>query len=205
MSCDVGKSTEGFENELWRRWSDGKVAEWALLYISISMSSAHSPTFPSLHLPYVTTHYRTLPSLYLRHSSFSNSSVASPASQFILQPFFRFSYVTSSWLNSTGEPPMALKPVYTTYYYTNTVCGDVTYRQCFVSCIRPEIRSLQHGCQKAHWDVQYNERYHLANMINVVSCFYFFSMSLYSLLYSSVSQCIVRGRHVVLEICPYVP
>ena len=64
-------------------------------------SSAHSPTFPSLHL--VTTHSPTLPSLYLRHSSFSNPPVASPTSQFILQPFFRFSYVTSSSLNSPGE------------------------------------------------------------------------------------------------------
>ena len=42
--------------------------------------------------------------IYLRHRSFSNPSVASPTSQFILQPFFRFSYVTSSSLNSPGEP-----------------------------------------------------------------------------------------------------
>ena len=42
-------------------------------------SSAHSPNFPSFHP---------------RHSSFSNPLVASPTSQFILQPFFRFSYVT---------------------------------------------------------------------------------------------------------------
>ena len=103
--------------------------------ITITMSSAHSPTSPSLHLchnsfsnpsvasptsqfisnscfasptsqdfhlqlifqafrrfSYVTTHSPTLPSLYLRHNSFSNSSVTSPTSQFILQPFFRFSY-----------------------------------------------------------------------------------------------------------------
>ena len=65
---------------------------------------AHSPTFPSLHL---------------RHNSFSNPSVTSPTSQlilqrfrplptsqFILQTFFRFSYVTNSSLNSPGEPPM---------------------------------------------------------------------------------------------------
>ena len=31
MSCDVGKATEGLENELWRRWNDEKVGEWALL------------------------------------------------------------------------------------------------------------------------------------------------------------------------------
>ena len=42
--------------------------------------SAHSPTFPSLHL---------------RHSSFSNPSVTSPTSQLILQPFRCFTYVTA--------------------------------------------------------------------------------------------------------------
>ena len=55
---------------------------------------------------YVTVHSPTLPSLYLRHSSFSNPSVASTTSQLILQPFFRFSYVTDSSLTSPGEPPM---------------------------------------------------------------------------------------------------
>ena len=27
MNCDVGEATEGLENELWRRWSDGRVGE----------------------------------------------------------------------------------------------------------------------------------------------------------------------------------
>ena len=57
-------------------------------YLS-SNSVVHSPTFPSL---------------YLRHNSFSNPSVASPTSQYI-QHLFIFFYVTSSSLNSTGEPP----------------------------------------------------------------------------------------------------
>ena len=43
-------------------------------------SRAHSPNFASLHL---------------RHSSFSNPSVALPTSQFILQPFRFFTYVTA--------------------------------------------------------------------------------------------------------------
>ena len=51
MSCDVGKATEGLENEL----------------IDIEIySRAHSPTFPAPHL---------------RHSSLSKPSVASPTSQ----------------------------------------------------------------------------------------------------------------------------
>ena len=57
------------------------------------------------HLTYVTAHFPTLPSLYLRHSSFFNHSVALSTSQFILQPSFRFSYVTGSSLNTPGEPP----------------------------------------------------------------------------------------------------
>ena len=64
------------------------------------------PLQPFHHFTYITTHSPTIPSLYLRHSSFSNLSVASPTSQFILQPFFRFFYVTSSSLNSPGKPPM---------------------------------------------------------------------------------------------------
>ena len=69
MSYDVGKATEGLEKVILQ---------------------------PFRHFTYVTTHSPTLPSLYLRHSSFSNPSVFSPTSQFILQSFFRFSYVTSS-------------------------------------------------------------------------------------------------------------
>ena len=62
-ACDVGEAKEGLENELWRTWS-----------------SAHYPTFPSLHL---------------RYSSLPNPSVPLPTSQLILQSFRCFSYVTA--------------------------------------------------------------------------------------------------------------
>ena len=75
MSCDIGEVTERLENELWCKEKQS--------------------SFSNL---YVTTHSPILPSLYLRHTSFSNPSVASPTSQFIPQLFFRFSYVTSSSL-----------------------------------------------------------------------------------------------------------
>ena len=132
MSCDVGKATEGLENELWRRWSDGKVGEWAELARWIKWKacdvgeakwglenelwhrwsdekvgeSAELFLQPFRQFTYVTTHSPTLASLYLRHSSFSNPSVASSTSQLILQSFFSFSYVTGSSLTSPGEPPM---------------------------------------------------------------------------------------------------
>ena len=65
MSSDVGTAREGWENELWRRWSDR-----APLILQ-----------PFRHFTYVTTHSPTLPLLHLRHSSFSNPSFASPTSQ----------------------------------------------------------------------------------------------------------------------------
>ena len=96
MSCDVGKATEGLENELWRRWSDGKFGEWAEL-IHIVIAELILQHFR--HFTYVTTHSPTLPSFYPRHSSFSNPSVASPTSQYILelilQPYPHFTYVTA--------------------------------------------------------------------------------------------------------------
>ena len=55
---------------------------------------------------YVTAHSPNLPSIYLRHSSFSNPSVASRTSLLILHYFFRFSYVTASSLTSPSETPM---------------------------------------------------------------------------------------------------
>ena len=82
---------------------------------SFSKLSVTSPTSQLIlilqafhHFTYVTAHSPTLPSLYLHHNSFSNPSVASPTSQIILQPFFRFSYVTGFSLTSPGEPPMPL-------------------------------------------------------------------------------------------------
>ena len=77
---------------------------WALLILQ-----------PFRRFTYVTTHSPTLPSLYLRHRSFSNPSVPSPTSQYILQPFFRFFYVTSSSPNSPGEPPMEGINIWLTY------------------------------------------------------------------------------------------
>ena len=59
---------------------------------------------PFRHFTYVRTHSPTLPSLYLRHSSFSNPFVASPTSQVIFQPFFCFSEVTSSSLELILQP-----------------------------------------------------------------------------------------------------
>ena len=30
MNCEIGEATEGLENELWNRWSNGRVGEWAV-------------------------------------------------------------------------------------------------------------------------------------------------------------------------------
>ena len=32
-TCDVGEATEGLQNDLWRRWSGGRVVDWAVAYM----------------------------------------------------------------------------------------------------------------------------------------------------------------------------
>ena len=94
MNCDVGKVTEGLENE-WRRSSDGKVGEWAeLIDIEIYRYTAELILQPFRHFIYVIAHSPTLPSLYVRHSSFCNPFVASLMSQLILQLFRCFTYLS---------------------------------------------------------------------------------------------------------------
>ena len=73
-----------------------KVGEWAELIVIVIAELILQPFH---HFTYVTTHSRTLLSLYLRQSSFSSPSVASPTPQLIPQPFFCFSYVTGFSLN----------------------------------------------------------------------------------------------------------
>ena len=69
-ACDVGEAEEGLENELWRRWSNGK--GWR-------MSCDVGEVRESLENELCS--FSNLPSFYLRHSSFSNPSFASPTSQ----------------------------------------------------------------------------------------------------------------------------
>ena len=106
MSCDVGEVTKSLENEL--------CYDYNYELFSFSKLSVTSPTSQLIlilqtfrHFTYVTSHSATLPSLYLRHNSFSNPSVTSPTSQLILQPFFRLSYVTGFSLTLPGGPPMS--------------------------------------------------------------------------------------------------
>ena len=81
-------------------------------------SRAHSPTFLSLHL---------------RHNSFSNPSGALPRSQFILQPFFRFSYVI-------------LQPFHHfTYVTTHSTLPSLYLRDSSFSNLSVTSRRLRHN------------------------------------------------------------
>ena len=111
------------------RWSDGRVGEWAVTLVKRGkgwrMSCDVGEVTESLENEnelwrrWSDWKLGEWAELHLRHSSFSNPSVAlptsqlilqpsvaSPTSQLILQPFFRFSYVTGVSLTSPGEPPM---------------------------------------------------------------------------------------------------
>ena len=137
MSCDVGEVTERLENEQSSFYNLSFTSPTSQLILHcFTYVIAHSLTLPLLHLRRssfsnplaspdvlwyrwsdgkVTTHSPTHPSLYLRHSSFSNPSIVSPMPQFILQPFFCFSYITSYSFNSPGGaapmfPPFRRSP-----------------------------------------------------------------------------------------------
>ena len=70
MSCDLGKPTEGLDNEL-----------CSFSTLSVTSSTLQLILQPSHHFTCVKTHSPILPLLHLRHSSFSNPSFASPTSQ----------------------------------------------------------------------------------------------------------------------------
>ena len=97
MSCDVGKATEGLENELWNRWSDGKVGEWAELikWRICDVGEAKEGLENELWRMWSNGGVGVTERLENRLCSFSNISVISPTSQLILQPFRRFTYVTA--------------------------------------------------------------------------------------------------------------
>ena len=95
-ASDVGEA-KGFQNELWRRGSHR-------LFSNPSVASPTSQLISQLaklilqtfrHFPYVTAQSPTLPSLHLRHSSFSKLPVTSPTSKLSLQPFRHFPYVSA--------------------------------------------------------------------------------------------------------------
>ena len=67
--------------------------------LSLDTEPEWRTSIPPIIEPYITS---------LRHSSFSNPSVALPTSQLIFQTFFHYSYVNGSSLTSPVEPPIYL-------------------------------------------------------------------------------------------------
>ena len=100
-SCDVGKAAEGLENELWRRWSNVTVVEWAVTWVERQKSWRMS-----CDVGEATKGWRMRLCLILQ------PFVASSTSQLILQPFRRFTYVTA---RSTTLPLLHLRHRHFTY------------------------------------------------------------------------------------------
>ena len=75
---------------------ENELCSWAVLILQHFRHFTYITALlqPFRRFTYVTAHSPTLPLLHLRHSSFSNPSLASPTLQLILQPFCRFTYVT---------------------------------------------------------------------------------------------------------------
>ena len=68
-----------------------KISKCIELFIAVGSTA----WFPNLGTARTSAHSPTFPSLHLRHSSFSNPSVPLHMSQLILQPFRCFTYVTA--------------------------------------------------------------------------------------------------------------
>ena len=103
--------------------------------MTITMSSAHSPTFPSLNL---------------RHNSFSNPSVALPKLQLILQPFRCFTYFTvqsqtnlSLLLRHSSFPNFCRR-----FTYVTTHSPTLPSRFAYVTAHSPTI-PLLHLCHSS--------------------------------------------------------
>ena len=88
-------------------------------------SSAHSPSFQSLHL---------------RHSSFSNPSVALPTSQLILQPFSCFIYFTA---HSSTLILLPLHHRLFTYVTWRAAHGNNFISQIFKVCYCPLFLAMR--------------------------------------------------------------
>ena len=114
------------------------ISLWAPLTLDVD-----APLNPNTH----TYIHPTLPSLYLRQSSFSNPSIASPTSQLILQPFFCFSYITGSSLTTPGKLPMHGSSIW--FWRVRQKCkwndrskNEILSRQREL----PNIHFVNHGC-----------------------------------------------------------
>ena len=79
MSCDVGKTTEELEKELWRRWNDGNVGTFPSLHLryssfpnpSVALLTSQLILQPFRCFTSVTAHSPTLLSLLLLHRLFT--------------------------------------------------------------------------------------------------------------------------------------
>ena len=126
-TCDVGEAKQGLENELWRRWSNRRVGEWAVTHVK-----RRKGWRMSCDLGEVTERLENKQS-------------------------FRFSYVTSSSLNSPGEPPTLQNWTDLWWRLYLCTCGKRTiylfrksYRICYANEYLIRFEQLN-GQQMAGW------------------------------------------------------
>ena len=148
MSFDVGKTNrrvQPFRHFTYLTAHSPTLPLLHLRHSSFSNPSVTSPTsqlfcsasvaLPTSHLilqsfrcfTYVTAHFQTLPSLHLRHSSFSNASVALPTTQLILQSFRRFGPIChSSFSNLSVTSPTSQLIIQRFHSFTYVTAHSLT-------------------------------------------------------------------------------
>ena len=93
-ACDVGKAMKWLENELWCRWSDGKVGEWPLLYQRRSSLTSYSVSSPTSQLN---------PQPLFRFSCVTGSSLRSPGEPPMIKTYHTSTYCCLEWQGSNNQ------------------------------------------------------------------------------------------------------
>ena len=106
-------------------------------------------------------HSPALSSLHLRHSSFSDTSVISPTSQLILQPFRCFTHATGTSPTSPGEPSV-LSSVYNAE--VNNEYSNIYRNQGWDSWFDDEIFTI---CRSPLFHD--NDKYHMRNRSSILT------------------------------------
>ena len=88
--CEVGKVKEWLENELWHRWSNRRVGEWAVTYVKWLENELWCRWRDRK-----VGEWAELINIDIYSRAHSPTSFTSPTSQLILQPFCRITYVTA--------------------------------------------------------------------------------------------------------------
>ena len=116
MNCDVGEATEGLKNELCRRWSDGKVGEWAKLIVIVIAELILQPLRHFTHV-YIPANYS--------HNSLQHFNISHFC--FISLLFHCFNIIWHSNLSLSRNSAKNNFKQFTFFIFDLPICWSIAY------------------------------------------------------------------------------